>query len=141
MPLLGMRGRRLVVMEDLSEVARAERLASLAELARIVAHEVKNPLTPIRLWAEELLAALDSGTVSRALLDVLEHEKDFQWNEKLIKHPNVIVTPHIAFYADDSTTRMYLESLYSIHQWQWKETITHAVKPPQVVCDLAGVKK
>jgi signal transduction histidine kinase/HAMP domain-containing protein len=61
MPLAGMGGRRLVVMEDLSEVARAERLASLAELARIVAHEVKNPLTPIRLWAEELQAALDAG--------------------------------------------------------------------------------
>ena len=61
MPLAGMDGRRLVVMEDLSEVARAERLSSLAELARIVAHEVKNPLTPIRLWAEELQAALEVG--------------------------------------------------------------------------------
>ncbi len=61
MPLQGMGARRLIVMEDLSEVARAERLASLAELARIVAHEVKNPLTPIRLWAEELQAALEAG--------------------------------------------------------------------------------
>ncbi|MFH1177619.1 MAG: ATP-binding protein, partial [Acidobacteriota bacterium] len=58
-PLAGVEGRLLLVMEDLSEVARAERLASLAELARIVAHEVKNPLTPIRLWAEELQAALE----------------------------------------------------------------------------------
>jgi signal transduction histidine kinase/HAMP domain-containing protein len=58
-PLTG--ARALLVMEDLSDVARAERLASLAELARIVAHEVKNPLTPIRLWAEELQAALDRG--------------------------------------------------------------------------------
>jgi signal transduction histidine kinase len=49
-------------MEDLSEVARAERLASLAELARIVAHEIKNPLTPIRLWAEELAAAIERST-------------------------------------------------------------------------------
>ena len=60
-PLAHSQGRVLVVLEDLSEVARAERLASLAELARIVAHEVKNPLTPIRLWAEELRAALDRG--------------------------------------------------------------------------------
>jgi signal transduction histidine kinase len=58
-PLPGWGERLLLVMEDLSEVARAERLASLAELARIVAHEVKNPLTPIRLWAEEMQAALD----------------------------------------------------------------------------------
>lgn len=53
--------RLLLVLEDLSEVARVERLASLAELARIVAHEVKNPLTPIRLWAEEVQAALAQG--------------------------------------------------------------------------------
>jgi signal transduction histidine kinase len=61
LPLAGGGGRILVVMEDLSELARAERLSSLAELARIAAHEVKNPLTPIRLWAEELKAALDRG--------------------------------------------------------------------------------
>ncbi|MCS7181833.1 MAG: ATP-binding protein [Thermoanaerobaculum sp.] len=58
-PLPGEQRRVLVVLEDLSEVARAERLASLTELARIVAHEVKNPLTPIRLWVEELEAALN----------------------------------------------------------------------------------
>jgi signal transduction histidine kinase len=60
-PLAGSAGRVLVVLEDLSEVARAERLSSLAELARIAAHEVKNPLTPIRLWAEELQAAIGRG--------------------------------------------------------------------------------
>ncbi|MEW6337666.1 MAG: ATP-binding protein, partial [Acidobacteriota bacterium] len=60
-PLTGASGRLLLVAEDLSVVARAQRLASLAEAARIVAHEVKNPLTPIRLWAEELQAALASG--------------------------------------------------------------------------------
>ncbi len=87
-----------------------------------------------------LLAGLESGKIARALLDVLEHEKDFQWNEKLIRHPNVIVTPHIAFYADESTTRMFLESLYSIHQWQWGEKISHQVAAPTVVCDLKGVR-
>ncbi len=61
LPLPAMPDRVLTVMEDLSEFARAERLSSLAELARIAAHEVKNPLTPIRLWAEELKAALARG--------------------------------------------------------------------------------
>jgi two-component system nitrogen regulation sensor histidine kinase NtrY len=60
-PLAGSEGRVLLVLEDLSEVARAQRLASLADAARIVAHEVKNPLTPIRLWAEELQAAAARG--------------------------------------------------------------------------------
>jgi two-component system nitrogen regulation sensor histidine kinase NtrY len=61
LPLPRSAGRVLLVMEDLSELARAERLSSFAELARIAAHEVKNPLTPIRLWAEELRAALVRG--------------------------------------------------------------------------------
>ena len=86
-----------------------------------------------------LLRALEDGTVSHALLDVLEHEKDFQWNEKLISHPNVVVTPHIAFYADDSTHKMYTESFLSIDQWLGKRQITHQVSVPTVVCDLKGV--
>ena len=60
-PLEGSSARVLLVLEDLSEVARAQRLASVADAARIVAHEVKNPLTPIRLWAEELQAATVRG--------------------------------------------------------------------------------
>jgi two-component system nitrogen regulation sensor histidine kinase NtrY len=60
-PLAASEGRVLLVLEDLSEVARAQRLASIADAARIVAHEVKNPLTPIRLWAEELQAAAARG--------------------------------------------------------------------------------
>ena len=85
LPLAQPAGRVLLVMEDLSEVARAERLASLAELARIAAHEVKNPLTPIRLWAEELQAALqtDRGRVAEVakvaaeqIIDRVEHLRE-----------------------------------------------------------------
>ena len=44
----------LLVVDDVSEVIRAERLEAWAEMARIIAHEIKNPLTPIRLSAEHL---------------------------------------------------------------------------------------
>ncbi len=47
-------GAQLWVVEDVTEVVRGERLAAWAEMARIVAHEIKNPLTPIRLSAEHL---------------------------------------------------------------------------------------
>ncbi|NOZ94241.1 MAG: HAMP domain-containing histidine kinase [Acidobacteria bacterium] len=53
-PLPGGRIGRVVVVDDISEVVRADRLQQLTEMARIVAHEVKNPLTPIRLWVQEL---------------------------------------------------------------------------------------
>jgi len=45
---------RVVVIEDVSEMLRAQRLEQLTQMARIIAHEVKNPLTPIRLWVQEL---------------------------------------------------------------------------------------
>ena len=44
----------LFVIEDVTEVLRAQRLEAWAEMARIIAHEVKNPLTPIRLSTEHL---------------------------------------------------------------------------------------
>jgi len=44
----------VAVIEDVTDVVRVDRLRQLNQLARIVAHEVKNPLTPIRLWMQEL---------------------------------------------------------------------------------------
>ncbi len=48
-------GGVLVGLEDLTRLRRAERLSAWGEVARRVAHEIKNPLTPIRLAAERLL--------------------------------------------------------------------------------------
>jgi signal transduction histidine kinase len=44
----------LFVVEDISEVLRAQRLEAWAAMAQIIAHEIKNPLTPIRLSTEHL---------------------------------------------------------------------------------------
>jgi signal transduction histidine kinase len=44
----------LLVAEDATEVLRSQRLLAWAEMARIIAHEIKNPLTPIRLSAEHM---------------------------------------------------------------------------------------
>jgi PAS domain S-box-containing protein len=48
-------GRGVVlVMEDLSELLSAQRAAAWSEVARRMAHEIKNPLTPIQLSAERI---------------------------------------------------------------------------------------
>ncbi len=44
----------VVTFDDLTELLSAQRQAAWAEVARRIAHEVKNPLTPIRLSAERL---------------------------------------------------------------------------------------
>jgi len=45
----------LVVFEDLTEFVKAQRALAWQEAARRMAHEIKNPLTPIKLSAERML--------------------------------------------------------------------------------------
>src|SRR5207249_1733872 len=52
---------RIYLVEDITEVMRSNRLAAWAEMARGIAHEIKNPLTPIQLSAEHLLRVRSDG--------------------------------------------------------------------------------
>jgi two-component system nitrogen regulation sensor histidine kinase NtrY len=51
----------LLVVEDATEVLRGQRLQAWAEMARIIAHEIKNPLTPLRLSTEHLREVYRGG--------------------------------------------------------------------------------
>jgi len=44
----------VAVFEDLTEIEKAQRMAAWREVARRIAHEIKNPLTPIQLSAQRL---------------------------------------------------------------------------------------
>ncbi|MBI1846412.1 MAG: HAMP domain-containing protein [Candidatus Rokubacteria bacterium] len=44
----------VIVFDDLTELLRAQRLAAWREVAQRIAHEIKNPLTPIQLSAQRL---------------------------------------------------------------------------------------
>ncbi|MAE68411.1 MAG: NAD(P)-dependent oxidoreductase [Candidatus Peribacteraceae bacterium] len=91
--------------------------------------------------SDALLDALNSGKVQYALLDVLEHEHNFEENKELIKHPSVVSTPHIAFYAEESMHNMYEDAFTSIDEYLRGDEPEHIVHPPTVVCDLPGVQK
>ncbi len=57
-PLLDGSGQRtgwVVVLDDVTELLRVEKMTAWQEVARRMAHEIKNPLTPIQLSAERLL--------------------------------------------------------------------------------------
>ena len=47
-------GARLMVFDDITELVSAQRVEAWSEVARRLAHEIKNPLTPIQLSAERL---------------------------------------------------------------------------------------
>ena len=57
----GERGGWVLAIEDTTHVAREQKLAAWSEVARRVAHEIKNPLTPIRLSAERIARRLRAG--------------------------------------------------------------------------------
>jgi len=75
----------------------------------------------------DLLEGLSSGKISYAVLDVLEHEKNIKNNKKLLEMPNVVITPHVAFYADDSMNKMYEDAFQSIERFLKKEKLIHQV--------------
>jgi len=52
----------VVVFEDLSDLLKAQKQAAWREVARRVAHEIKNPLTPIALSAERIQRQMDRST-------------------------------------------------------------------------------
>jgi len=49
----------VLVLDDLSELLRAQKSAAWQEVARRIAHEIKNPLTPIQLSAQRLSRFLE----------------------------------------------------------------------------------
>src|SRR5204862_1363930 len=51
----------MLIAEDVTEILRSNRLEAWGEMARQVAHEIKNPLTPIQLTAEHLRALAEHG--------------------------------------------------------------------------------
>ncbi len=73
----------VLVLEDVSEVLRAQKQSAWKEVARRVAHEIKNPLTPISLNAELIRRHIDrlqpafaeKGLPTRSI-EVIQHSTD-----------------------------------------------------------------
>lgn len=61
----------VIVFEDLSDLLHAQKQAAWREVARRVAHEIKNPLTPIALSAERIVRHLDRKPPEPASLEVV----------------------------------------------------------------------
>jgi nitrogen fixation/metabolism regulation signal transduction histidine kinase len=72
-------GLRLLVLDDITEVVSAQRSRAWGEVARRLAHEIKNPLTPIQLSAERLemklldkLVAPDDALLKRSVKTIVD---------------------------------------------------------------------
>ena len=66
----GAREGAVLVLDDVTPLIRAQRVAAWREVARRLAHEIKNPLTPIQLCAERLRRHFKSAPpAAKALVD------------------------------------------------------------------------
>ncbi len=72
-------GQRLLVFDDISEIVSAQRAQAWGEVARRLAHEIKNPLTPIQLSAERLqrrladkLSADDRALLAKSVQTIVD---------------------------------------------------------------------
>ena len=59
----------LIMVEDLTDLIRAQRATAWREVARRIAHEIKNPLTPIQLSAQRIRKKFEEGAPD--LADIL----------------------------------------------------------------------
>jgi PAS domain S-box-containing protein len=70
--LSSIRGRHetlgsVLVIDDLTELLRAQRAAAWQEVAQRIAHEIKNPLTPIQLSTERIRRLIERDEAARTL--------------------------------------------------------------------------
>jgi PAS domain S-box-containing protein len=66
----------VLVIEDLSELLAAQRAAAWSEVARRMAHEIKNPLTPIQLSAERIAKSYRRATANGNGASAVEHSDE-----------------------------------------------------------------
>lgn len=67
----------VLLLDDVTELSRSQHLAAWRDVARRIAHEIKNPLTPLQLSAQRLERLLQSTEVSAAASEsvrsIVEH--------------------------------------------------------------------
>jgi two-component system nitrogen regulation sensor histidine kinase NtrY len=74
----------VIVLDDLTELLQAEKMAAWQEVARRLAHEIKNPLTPIQLSAERMLHRFRQISLPE------RSPVDGTWREQLSAYDNLL---------------------------------------------------
>ena len=75
-PIYDQEGRydgMVIVLEDMTELAKAQRASAWEEVARRVAHEIKNPLTPIKLSAQRMKRRVGQTEMPEEEKNVMNH--------------------------------------------------------------------
>jgi two-component system, NtrC family, nitrogen regulation sensor histidine kinase NtrY len=82
----------VMVLEDLTEFLKAQKAHAWREVARRMAHEIKNPLTPIQLSAERLLKNYAKAKVE----SFISPQENFTGYERVLKECVQTITQEVA---------------------------------------------
>jgi len=122
----------LVVFDDISEVISANRTVAWGEVARRLAHEIKNPLTPIQLSAERLalkladhLAPAQAAVLARSVQTIVNQVASLKnmvdGFREYARTPPAVMT-RIDFNA-------LVSDVLTLYGWDPKEPAAPAVNP------------
>ena len=136
----------VVFLEDVTHLLRVERMEAWREVARRIAHEIKNPLTPIQLSAQRLRRRFgpklrDEGTVfddcTRTIIQEVETLKtlvnEFATFARMPAAPHVLQDVHPVI---DEALVLFREAHPDI-----RFSVTRGRDVPQVEIDRTGVKR
>jgi len=109
----------VVVLDDLTELLKAQRVAAWREVAQRIAHEIKNPLTPIQLSAQRLRRRLARTPGEEQLVleatETIIHEVDglkrlVDEFSRFARMPVLVPRPTDVRQLVDSVASLYRES-------------------------------
>jgi two-component system nitrogen regulation sensor histidine kinase NtrY len=136
----------VVVFEDLTELERAQRLAAWREVARRIAHEVKNPLTPITLAAQRLRRRYlgripDDGQVFDECTQIISDQVD-EIKNLVNEFSHFARLPHLALAPHDLNA--LVQDILGLYQ-EAQPRVTLTVQPdptlPPVLIDQVQMKR
>ncbi|MCK9273795.1 MAG: ATP-binding protein [Syntrophales bacterium] len=137
----------VIVFEDITQLQKAERVAAWREVARRIAHEIKNPLTPVKLSAERLQRKYgdnmkgDEGTIFRECTATIVNQVDVLKNlvnefSKFARMPATNPAPNNLNEVIEHSILLFEEAHKEIHFSLIKG---HSI--PQVMIDAEQIKR
>ncbi len=134
----------IMVFEDITELDKMQRLAAWQEVARRIAHEIKNPLTPIKLSAQRLQKRFSSfiedqtfGDCINVIVRQVDHlQRMVREFSEFAKLPEISLTENDIASLFDELLTLYKISYPAI---EWKVDIQQNM--PLIKFDRSAIKR
>jgi two-component system nitrogen regulation sensor histidine kinase NtrY len=128
----------VLLLDDVTEISRAQHLSAWRDVARRIAHEIKNPLTPLQLSAQRLEKLLDGKDVSQAVNEstrsIVEHVAIIKRLANEFSEYGRMPTARFAPSDLDAVTRSVYES-FKIDHPDIRFSYSLKSKPPEMLLD------